>query len=233
MISSGSSALTADKIWFQYRSGGWILKDLTLSIEPGKMTALMGASGSGKTTLLKVLGGLLTPQKGRVGSSGRAGYIPQQLGLIRHLTVLENVLIGTLSRNKSVSAFFGFFPKKDIDLARKLLSDLGIADKENEKVMCLSGGQRQRVAIARAFIQKPSLVLADEFVSDLDVKTADEILSLVKVMSQKENVTFLMTMHEPHLVKTLDGNVIILKNGILQSQMQASHVDAQALMGMI
>lgn len=233
MISPVSCAITADKIWFQYRSGGWILQDISLSLAEGKMTALMGASGSGKTTLLKILGGLLKPQKGKVVASGRAGYIPQQLGLIRHLTVLENVLIGTLSRNKGPGAFFGFFPRKDMDLARKLLNDLGISEKENEKVMRLSGGQRQRVAIARAFIQKPRLVLADEFVSDLDVKTADEILGLVQTMAQKEKVTFLMTMHEPHLVKLLDGNVIVLKKGMLQSQMPAVRVDAQVLKEMI
>lgn len=228
-----SSKIQVDKIWFQYRTGGWILKDVSLSIKEGTITAFMGESGSGKTTLLKILGGFLKPQQGRVIMPGRAGYIPQQLGLVRNLTVLENVLLGTLSRNKGIRAFFGFFPKEDVDFARQLLQDLGIGDKEYEKVMRLSGGERQRVAIARALIQRPNVVLADEFVSDLDMKTAGEILSLVKNMAQREKITFLMTMHEPSLVKILGGDVIVIKEGILQPEIPAVHLDPLVLQEMM
>ncbi len=218
--------LRTENLWFGYQSGTWTLKDISLDILPGTLNMVMGASGSGKTTLLKILGGFLTQQKGKVflfGTeirNGRAdklrpkiGYIPQQLGLVRNLTVLENVLMGSLSRVKGPGPLFGIFPAAEVTLAKSLLSQLGVAQKADEKVYRLSGGERQRTAIARTLMQKPAIILADEFVSDLDYKTAMEILLFVRAISQKDGVTFLMNMHETRLVKELDGRVMLIKEG--------------------
>lgn len=218
--------ISIEKLWFGYKPGQWVLRDVSLEIPRGSLNMMMGSSGSGKTTLLKVLGGFLIPQKGRIvlldqeikhglPSSVRmqVGYIPQQLGLVRNLTVLENVLIGSLCRNRGLGTLLGWFPKKEIQLARQLLKQLHIGRKEDEKVIRLSGGERQRVAIARTLMQKPSLILADEFVSDLDLKTASEILHLVRDIGKKEQVTFLMSMHEVQLVKELGGKVFTMKEG--------------------
>ena len=210
------------------------------------MNIVMGASGSGKTTLLKVLGGFLPHQQGKIFIFGhemahgisaqlraRIGYIPQQLGLVRNLTVLENVLIGALSRCKGVGPYFGIFPKAEVELAKSLLEQLGIGHKSEAKVIRLSGGERQRVAIARTLMQKPSLVLADEFVSDLDLNTAAEILNLIRQIGQRDRVTFLMNMHELQLVKDLDGSIFIMKDGKITSQCSGRELDRCAFEEMI
>lgn len=225
-MPQGQAFLRTENLWFGYQAGVWTLKDISLDILPGTLNMVMGSSGSGKTTLLKVLGGFLTQQKGKVflfGAeirNGRAdklrpkiGYIPQQLGLVRNLTVRENVLMGSLSRVKGPGPLFGIFPAQEIKFAESLLAQLGIAQKADEKVYRLSGGERQRTAIARTLMQKPALILADEFVSDLDHKNAMEILSIVRAISQKDGVTFLMNMHETRLVKELDGRVVMMKEG--------------------
>jgi len=239
---SGSLTVSAEKVWFGYKDNEWILKDVSLALREGSLNMVMGPSGSGKTSLLKVLAGLLLPQRGRVSVLGQPfsaktspslrvqiGYIPQQLGLVRHLTVLENVLLGTLGRNKTFSVLMGFFPKKDSEEARALLEELGIGDKAEKKVMQLSGGERQRVAIARTLIQKPKVIFADEFISDVDFGTAREILGLVQKISRNNKITFLMSMHELELVKDLDSAVFLMNGGKIQHECPASELDSPDL----
>ena len=174
-------SLRAEGLWFAYRETDWILKDVCLSVPSGQITIIMGPSGTGKTTLLKILAGILTPSRGHVevlnhnitNQSQRSmasliGYIPQQLGLVRNLTALENVLMGALGRCGNGSALLGLFPREEVKKAEAALDLMGIAHKTNEKVFRLSGGERQRVAIARTLLQHPRVVVADEFVSDLD-----------------------------------------------------------------
>ncbi len=245
-MTDTSTFLRAEKLWFGYKPGKWTLKDISVNIPQGSLNTIMGASGSGKTTLLKVLGGFLSPQQGKIflfdremanGSfaelRSKIGYIPQQLGLVRNITVLENVLIGALSRCKGMGPFFGLFPKAEVKLAKSLLEQLGISHKTDEKVICLSGGERQRVAIARTLMQKPLLILADEFVSDLDLNTAAEILNLIRKIGKRDRVTFLMNMHEFQLVKDLDGSIFIMKDGKITSRCSGQELDRCAFEEMI
>jgi phosphonate transport system ATP-binding protein len=245
-MNSTNPFLKAEKICFAYKPGEWVLKDVSVNIAQGSLNMVMGASGSGKTTLLKVLGGFLTPQQGKVfilgdeivneisaKSRSQIGYIPQQLGLVRNLTVLENVLIGALSRCKGPGPYLGIFPKAEVALANSLLDQLGIAHKTEEKLIHLSGGERQRVAIARTLMQKPTLVLADEFVSDLDLNTATEILNLIRQIGARDKVTFIMNMHELSLVKNLEGSIFIMKDGRIVKQCRGSELDRCAFEEMI
>ena len=175
-IGNPEIALQANQVWFAYRNHDWVLRDVSLSIPSGKHMVIMGPSGSGKSTLLRVMAGILAPIRGCVSIcnqrsdhrsqrelSSLIGYIPQQLGLVRNLTALENVLMGSLGRVGDGSALLGLFPRHEIDAARAALDMMGIAHKATEPVFCLSGGERQRVAIARTLLQHPRVVLADEF----------------------------------------------------------------------
>ena len=177
LTSSQEMALRAEGLWFAYRETDWILKDISLAIPSGQITIIMGPSGTGKTTLLKILAGIMTPSRGHVevfnhkianqpqrSMGSLIGYIPQQLGLVRNLTALENVLMGALGRCGNGSALFGLFPREELTKAQAALDLMGIAHKTNEKVFRLSGGERQRVAIARTLLQHPKVVVADEFV---------------------------------------------------------------------
>src|SRR3990167_2969363 len=219
-------ALRAEGICFAYRDKEWVLRDISLSIPKGKATMIMGPSGSGKTTLMKVLAGILDPQRGRVevlnheiGKLTRRslysliGYIPQQLGLVRNLTSLENVLMGALGRCCHGKVMLGLFPRHEIEQAQDALDLMDIGDKGSEKVFRLSGGQRQRVAIARTLLQRPRVVLADEFVSDLDLALASEILNRMRQAAEQEQITFVMNMHEVQLVQEFADQVLILDHG--------------------
>lgn len=225
-INSTDIALRAEGISFAYQGEEWILRDISLALPRGKVTMIMGPSGSGKTTLLKVLAGIMCPQRGRVevlnheigGRSQRSlysliGYIPQQLGLVRNLTSLENVLMGALGRCGHGKVLLGCFPRHEIEQAQAALDLMGIGHKSSEKVFRLSGGQRQRVAIARTLLQRPRVVLADEFVSDLDLALASEILKLMREAVEREQMTFLVNMHETELVREFADQLLILDHG--------------------
>ncbi len=218
----------AEGIWFAYQPGRWILKDIHLRIPPDGFLTILGPSGSGKTTLVKILAGLLKPQKGTVELLGRSmsngqsadpefrrqvGYIPQQLGLVRGMSVLENVLMGALGRIAGPLPLCGWFPKSEIAQAREYLAFLGIEHKAREPVFCLSGGERQRVAIARTLLQNPKIVFADEFVSDLDLPRAAQVLTAMCELSKRERIPFIINLHEIPLVQELSSEVIVLKNG--------------------
>ncbi len=225
-INSTDIALQAEGISFAYQGEEWVLKDISLALPRGKVTMIVGPSGSGKTTLLKILAGIVYPQRGQVQvlnhkigkRSQRSlysliGYIPQQLGLVRNLTSLENVLMGALARCGHGKIMLGLFPRHEIEQARAALDLMGIGDKSSERVFRLSGGQRQRVAIARTLLQRPRVVLADELVSDLDLALASEILKLMREAAEREQMTFLVNMHEAQLVREFADQVLILDRG--------------------
>src|SRR5574341_1563735 len=197
----GYPAISVAHVTFSYDGQPPILRDVTLDVPSGARVILTGPSGSGKTTLLRLIHGLVRPSAGTVRvfgvdpmrvTPGTVGYIPQQLGLIRNRRALDNVLIGSLSRIPSWESLLGFFPADEVAQAEQLLRDIGLGAKMQEKVYRLSGGERQRVAIARTLLQRPRLILADEFVSDLDRETAADIVARMDALTAHAGVTLLM-----------------------------------------
>lgn len=200
----------------------------------------MGPSGTGKTTLLKLLAGILSPHRGQVFVLDHAiekrtqrnlfpliGYIPQQLGLVRNLTALENVLMGALGRCGHGKVLLGMFPRPEIEQAQSALDLMGIGHKASEKVFRLSGGERQRVAIARTFLQRPRVVLADEFVSDLDLALASEILGRIRRAAEEEQITFVMSMHRVGL-RDFGDQVLTLNHGQIVPGFPTQNLQAQS-----
>jgi phosphonate transport system ATP-binding protein len=219
----------ASDVWFAYPGAQFTVKGISLSVESGLIYMLLGPSGSGKSTLLKTLKGILHPQRGQINVFGldlarggttqirrtlgcRVAYIPQHLGLVKNLTVMENTLMGVLGRMGTLASLVKAFSQSDIHEAERLLEQLGIRHKADEKVYSLSGGERQRVAIARAFMQRPSLVLADEFVSQLDPITTRDIMALVTQAAQA-GVTFVITSHEIEVVAEYGDRAVFLRQG--------------------
>ena len=179
-----------------------VLKGINLIIQQGEFTAIMGTSGSGKSTLMNLLGCLDVPTSGRYILTGRdvthltddelselrnehIGFVFQSFYLLPYATVLENVLLPTLYREK----------KKDRarDRAVELLKLIGLEGRMRFRPTQLSGGEQQRVAICRALINDPELLLADEPTGQLDSHTATEIMNVLTQMNQRGKTVVVIT----------------------------------------
>ncbi|MBA4179177.1 MAG: phosphate/phosphonate ABC transporter ATP-binding protein [Anaerolinea sp.] len=231
---------------FSFRGSPRVLDSFSMTVPAGRLVMVLGASGSGKTTLLKLIKGLLLPRSGEVrlfgspvrrrGTRGRLSpdiaYIPQQLGLVRSRTTLENALMGALGRVPSWRGLLGLFPAATVRDARQALDTLGIGHKSAERVRSLSGGERQRVAIARALVQRPRILLADEFISQLDPATTMEIMQLVRGVANS-GVTVVMTTHELDVVERFAEWVVVLRDGTKLLDCPASEVRTSELAAMM
>lgn len=199
----------------------------SFSVDKGDFVAILGHSGSGKTTLLSLIGGLARPEEGNVIINGvdcwqqsetqlatmrnkTIGFIFQFGSLIPTLTAIENILLPLSFANSTTN------PADNIPLARELLEQVGLADKENAFPAHLSGGQQRRVAIARAFINRPSIILADEPTGDLDEDTENEILEIFRHYNTEKKMTFLVVTHNSSLAKTQhQPRTFLMKSGHL------------------
>lgn len=211
-----------------YDSKNFALTKIHLSIDRGTNYAIVGKSGSGKSTLLKLMNGMMISNNGTIKIDyitpnmkdkkfkkmmQKIGYIPQNLGLIKNISVLENVLIGALPRMNKIQSMLKKFPEQEIIDARKIIDQVGLSGKEDRKAYMLSGGEKRRVAIARAFMQKPSILLADEIVSELDAVTAKEIMDLIADAQKRMNLTAIMVHHDMRLALEYANRVAVIKDG--------------------
>lgn len=201
------------------------LNDVSLRIEQGEFSSIIGPSGSGKSTLMHIIGLLDKPTSGSVYINNKdisklhdnelsslrnrfVGFVFQQFNLINKLTVLENILIPTIYTRSELS----YDP---IEKARYLLKRFGLETKEKSYPNKISGGQQQRVAIARALIMNPNLILADEPTGNLDSKSGAEILKLLKELHQNEKITVVIVTHDSGVAAKTDRQIVI-KDGKVQ-----------------
>ncbi len=211
-----------------YDSKNFALKEINLSIDRGTNYSIVGQSGSGKSTLLKLMNAMMIPSDGIIKIDyikpdmndkkfkimmHKIGYIPQNLGLIKNISVLENILIGALPRLNKIQSFLKKFPEHEIKEAKKIINQVGLTGKEDRKAHMLSGGEKRRVAIARALMQKPTILLADEIVSELDHVTAREIMDLITDAQKRMNLTAIMVHHDMKLALEYANRVAVIKEG--------------------
>lgn len=208
-----------------------VLKDVSLTVPDGEITAIVGPSGAGKTTLLQIAGSLETADTGMVEYIGRTpadtailsklsekklarfrnrniGFVFQFHELLPEFTAAENValpaMIGGMSRRKAMAR------------AAELLGMLGLGDRLNHKPGELSGGERQRAAIARALINDPKVIMADEPTGSLDSRNREEIQNLISSLCAERGHTFLMVTHDSSLT-SIAHNVVTMRDGIIES----------------
>jgi len=227
-LISTKKIIQMSDVWTSYDSKNFVLEGINISIDRGTNYAIIGQSGSGKSTLLKLMNGMMIPSKGTIkidyvspnmndkkfkNMMHTIGYIPQSLGLIKNITVLENTLIGALPRLNKIQSLLKRFPEHEIQEAKRILKLVALSGKENRKVYMLSGGEKRRVAIARALMQKPTILLADEIVSELDYVTAHEIMDLIADAQKRMNLTAIMVHHDMQLALEYANRVAVIKEG--------------------
>lgn len=203
-----------------------VLKQVSFSMQPGELVAIVGSSGSGKSTLLHTLGGLDQPSSGEVFINGQSlqkmtpnalaklrnqylGFVYQFHHLMADFTALENVmmpmLIGRQNKGEAQSR------------AEQMLSAVGLQHRISHRPSALSGGERQRVAIARALVNNPALVLADEPTGNLDHKTTGSIFELIQQLNQEKQIAFLLVTHDLSLAEKLNRR-LIMQDGVLREE---------------
>ena len=187
-----------------------VLKGVDFSVEEGEKVAIVGRSGAGKSTLLNILGGLLKPTSGTVTRPKNFGFVFQSYHLMPELTVLENVLLPTMSRRAASLADRAASAER----ARELLAKVGLSDRMDHLPAELSGGERQRVALARALVTDPELVLADEPTGNLDAMTGADILRILAELSRGGKTALVMVTHSPDAAAVCD-RTLSLENGVL------------------
>ncbi len=198
-----------------------ILRGISLTIPAGQFVAVVGASGSGKSTLLGLLAGLDSPSSGEIWLDGapihnlaeaelaavrgrRIGFVFQSYQLIQTLTALENVLLPyELNREGS-----------GLERARRLLEEVGLAERMDHYPVQLSGGEQQRVALARAFVAEPSIVMADEPTGNLDSVNGRHVLDLLLERNRRAGTTLVLVTHDPEVAGCADRR-ITLKDGLI------------------
>ncbi|HTR19290.1 MAG TPA: ABC transporter ATP-binding protein [Gemmatimonadales bacterium] len=200
-----------------------VFAGLTLDIEPGSFTALMGPSGSGKSTLLNLVAGLDRPTSGTVKvadamvsamtpaqlAGWRArhiGFVFQQFNLLPVLTAYQNVELPLLLTNLS---------KRERDERVRLALDVvGLGDRLRHYPRQLSGGQEQRTSIARAIVADPTVILLDEPTGQLDAKSSAEVLALLRRLNDEFKKTILIVTHDAHAAERAK-TVLHLEKGVL------------------
>ncbi len=200
------------------------VNQLSLNIEYGEFTAIIGPSGSGKSTLLNLIGGLDNSDEGQImlagnnlaSMSGRKmsdfrrdhiGFIFQAYNLIPVLSAAENIEyimllqgISNAERNKRVE---------------EMLQLVGLEGLGNRRPSELSGGQQQRVAVARAMASEPEIILADEPTANLDSKTGASLLDMMKGLNEEKGVTFVFSTHDEMIMKRAK-RLIHLRDGSIE-----------------
>ncbi|MEV6753424.1 ABC transporter ATP-binding protein [Streptomyces sp. NPDC051214] len=217
-------AIVVEDLHRTYGSGAsavHALRGVSFAVPRGELLALKGRSGSGKTTLLNLVGGLDTPDAGKITVEGlalaglgedgllelrrdRVGFIFQSFGLIPILTAAENVGVPLRLRKTD--------PHAREERVALLLALVGLSDHAEQRPGELSGGQQQRVAIARALANKPSLLIADEPTGQLDAETGLGVMELLRAVVRGEGVTALVATHDAALLDLAD-RVLELRDG--------------------
>src|SRR5687768_16572642 len=221
---NAGAVVVADEVTRRYGEGDTAvdaLRGVSLEVQQGKLTAVMGPSGSGKSTLMHILAGLDKPTSGTVRISGteittlkdsdltklrrrHIGFVFQFFNLLPMLTAEENIVLPlSIAGTKPERGFFD-----------GLIDKVGLADRLHHRPAELSGGQQQRVAVARGLVSRPTVLFADEPTGNLDSTTSHEILDLMRTSVDAYGQTMVMVTHDPRAAAIAD-RVLFLADGLI------------------
>jgi iron complex transport system ATP-binding protein len=219
---NGDGIISLSALSYSYNdSARPVLRDLSLEIPAGTVTAILGPNGSGKTTLLRLLLGVLRPRQGTIALEGRSqssysrrelsrlvGLVPQDEHIPFDFSVLEYVLLGRapyLGPLAMPSAV-------DQQIALAALQMAGLAQLQHRPLPNLSGGERQLAVVARALAQKPRILLMDEPAAHLDLANKGRLLGIMRELVT-EGITLVLTTHDPNTASAVAGFVVLMHQG--------------------
>ena len=221
-----ATILKAESLEKTYRVGKVdvpALRGIDLTVSEGEFLAVMGPSGCGKSTMLHLMGGLLTPTKGRIIIDGedltaasdakrtdirrrKIGFVFQRFNLFPTLTAEGNLRLAERIHGNG---------SEDPDRRREILRMLKLEDKMHHKPLELSGGEQHRVALARAVVNRPAIVLADEPTGNLDTENSALVLKMFRELNDRFNQTIIMITHNPEaaaacqrIIQMRDGHIV-------------------------
>jgi sulfate transport system ATP-binding protein len=196
-----------------------VLKDVSVDIASGSLTALLGPSGGGKSTLLRVIAGLETPDTGTVLINGadatrlspqrrNVGFVFQHYAAFKHMTVYRNIAFGLEVRKR---------PKAEIrQRVGELLELVHLESMANRYPAQLSGGQRQRMALARALAVQPQVLLLDEPFGALDAQVRKELRTWLRRLHDEVHVTTVFVTHDQEEAMDVADSVVVLAGGVVE-----------------
>jgi polar amino acid transport system ATP-binding protein len=202
-----------------------VLKGIDFHVNQGEVVCVIGPSGSGKSTLLRCVNRLEEPTSGTILVEGvditdpetdldkirtRIGMVFQQFNLFPHLNVLGNLTLAQRRAKRRGKA-------EAMDVARKNLEKVGLANRENAYPAQLSGGQQQRVAIARALSMNPDMMLFDEPTSALDPELVGDVLGVMRQLAD-EGMTMMVVTHEMGFAREVGDRVVFMDGGVVVEQ---------------
>ena len=223
--------LHASELSYGYSSGrhtrSFTLDDVSVTVERGSLTGLLGPNGCGKTTLLNLLSGVLQPAHGQVSLNGislagrsrrdiarHLAVVPQETHPAFDYTVMEMVLMG---RHPHLGTFELEGPS-DLAMARDALAATGAEHLAGRAYMTLSGGEKQRVVIASALTQSPDVLLLDEPTASLDLGYQLEVAGLLRRLNRDRGVTMVLATHDLNLAASLCDRLILMRDGRVVAQ---------------
>jgi putative ABC transport system ATP-binding protein len=238
-MSSLEPVVVAERLDRRYGTGETAvdaLREVSVAVDPGQLTAVMGPSGSGKSTLMHILAGLDKPTVGSVAIAGQTitsmddaeltrlrrehiRFVFQLFNLLPMLTAEENIVLPLSIAGERVDrAWF-----------TELVERVGLEDRLGHRPAELSGGQQQRVAVARALVTRPTVVFADEPTGNLDARSSAEILALLRAASDGYGQTIVMVTHDARAAAVadrvlflLDGRIVIDLHGATEAEILRS-----------
>jgi putative ABC transport system ATP-binding protein len=239
-VSTNGAVVVASDVARRYGEGDTAvdaLRGVSLQVNQGQLTTVMGPSGSGKSTLMHILAGLDQPTSGTVTIAGNEitslgdtdltklrrehiGFIFQFFNLLPMLSAEENIVLPLTIAGEDVDGAW-----RD-----QLIEAVGLKDRRSHRPSELSGGQQQRVAIARALISKPTVVFADEPTGNLDSKTGGEILELMRQAVQNTGQTTVMVTHDPRSASIADRILFLADGNIVKELPRSDPKDVIAAM---
>jgi phosphonate transport system ATP-binding protein len=222
-------ALRIERLSKRYPTGENALMGVDLTVRRGQVLALIGPSGAGKSTLIRCVNRLTEPSDGKVfvgatevtalrrrelrAARRRVGMIFQEYALVERLTVMENVLSGSLGRFGFWRSVLRRFPPDAVRRAYELLERVELSGMADKRADALSGGERQRVGIARALHQEPELLLVDEPTASLDPRTSLRVMRLIVELCRERALTAVINMHDVPLATRFADRIVGLRRG--------------------